>query len=295
MKALQFGEITVERCIESEGPSFFPGFIFPNYDQDAFEAECHNWLKPYFVDAESGRLLMSLHSYIIKTPMHTIIVDTCVGNHKHRPDTNAWHMKDGPFLNKMIAMGVAPESVDFVMCTHLHVDQVGWNTKLEDGRWVPTFPNAKYLFHEDEYAHWETEEMSEGAGNTRRAAYEDSVLPIVNAGQAIIVNDGHQLEDSIHVESSPGHTPGHAFLRLECPNGGAVFTGDCMHHPVQVAYPEWNSRYCFDPEKSAATRREIVERCADTDTVVLAAHFAEPVAARIISKGDRWKLDLNIN
>ena len=181
------------------------------------------------------------------------------------------------------------------MCTHPHVDHVGWNTKLEDGRWVPTFPNAKYLFHEDEYAHWETEEMSEGAGNIRRAAYEDSVLPIVSAGQAIMVNDGHQLEDSLYVESSPGHTPGHAFLRLECPNGGAVFTGDCMHHPVQVAYPEWNSRYCFDPEKSAATRRDIVERCEDADTVVLAAHFAVPVAARIISKGDRWKLVLNIN
>ena len=181
------------------------------------------------------------------------------------------------------------------MCTHLHVDHVGWNTKLEDGRWVPTFPNAKYLFHEDEYAHLETEEMSEGAGNTRRAAYEDSVLPIVDAGQAIMVNDGHQLEDSLYVESSPGHTPGQAFLRLKCPNGGAVFTGACMHHPVQVAYPGWNNRYCFDPEKSAATRRDIVERCADTDTVALAAHFAEPVAARIISKGDRWKLVLNIN
>ncbi|MEC7301587.1 MAG: MBL fold metallo-hydrolase [Pseudomonadota bacterium] len=294
MKTLHFGETTVSRCVESEGPSFFPGFIFPDCDPDAFEAERRDWLDPHFVDADSGRLLMSLHSYIIKTPQHTILVDTCVGNHKHRPDTKPWHMKDGPFLENMVAMGVTPESVDFVMCTHLHVDHIGWNTKLEDGRWVPTFPNAKYLFHEDEYAHWKTAEMPEGSGNTRREAYDDSVLPVVEAGQAVMVSDGHQLEDSVYVESSPGHTPGHAFLHLNSPDGRAVFTGDCMHHPVQVAYPEWNSRYCFDPPKSAATRREIVERCADTDTVVLAAHFADPVAARIVSNGTRWKLDLDI-
>ena len=125
MKTLHFGETTVSRCVESEGPSFFPGFIFPDCDPDAFEAERRDWLDPHFVDADSGRLLMSLHSYIIKTPQHTILVDTCVGNHKHRPDTKPWHMKDGPFLEDLAAMGVTPESVDFVMCTHLHVDHIG--------------------------------------------------------------------------------------------------------------------------------------------------------------------------
>ena len=136
--------------------------------------------------------------------------------------------------------------------------------------------------------------MPEGAGNTRRDVFEDSVLPVVEAGQAIMVSDGHRIDDALHIESSPGHTPGHAFLHLEAGGGKAVFTGDCMHHPFQVAYPGCNSRYCYDPAQSAATRREIVERCADTDTVVLAAHFADPVAARIVSNGERWKLDLDI-
>lgn len=293
MKKLHLGETTVERCIEAEGPSFHPGFIFPDLDPEAFEAERQDWLDPHFVDAESGRLLMSLHSYIVRTPRHTVLVDTCVGNHKHRPDTPPWHMKEGPFLEDMIAMGVPPESVDFVMCTHLHVDHVGWNTKLEDGRWVPTFPNARYIFHEDEYAHWETADMPEGSGNTRRDVFEDSVLPVVEAGQAVMVTDGHRIDDTLHVEASPGHTPGHAFLHLEDGGRHAVFTGDCMHHPIQVAYPEWNSRYCNDPPRSAATRRDIVERCADTDTTVLAAHFADPVAARIVSNGNRWKLSLD--
>ena len=295
MKTLRFGETTVERCVESEGPSFYPGFIFPDCNPDAFEAERKDWLDPHFVDEESGRLLMSLHSYIIKTARHTILVDTCVGNHKHRPDTMPWHMKDGPFLKDMARMGVAPESVDFVMCTHLHVDHVGWNTKLEDGRWVPTFPNAKYLFHETEFAHWKVNDMPEGAGNTQHDVFEDSVLPVVEAGQAVMVTDGHRIDDAIHVESSPGHTPGHAFLHLDGPDGRAVFTGDCMHHPIQVAYPEWNSRYCFDPPQSAKTRQDIVERCADTDTMVLAAHFADPVAARVVSNGERWKLDLEVD
>ena len=131
------------------------------------------------------------------------MIDTCVGDHKHRPDTPAWHMKDGRFLDELTRMGVPPESVDFVMCTHLHVDHVGWNTRLEDGRWVPTFPNAKYLFHEDEYTHWEVTDMPEGAGNTRRDVFEDSVLPVVEAGQAIMVSDGHRIDDALHINRHP--------------------------------------------------------------------------------------------
>jgi glyoxylase-like metal-dependent hydrolase (beta-lactamase superfamily II) len=173
---------------------------------------------------------------------------------------------------------------------YVHVDHVGWNTKLVDGRWVPTFPNAQYLFHETKYS-----DRPEGAGNARREAFEESVLPAVDAGQAVIVTDGHRIDDAIHVVFSPGHTPGHSFLHLNESDGRAIFTGNCMHHPIQIAYPEWNSRYCFYPSQPAKTQQDIVERCADTDTVVLAAHFADPVTARVVSISERWKLDLDVN
>lgn len=276
--------------MEAEGPSFYPGFIFPAFDECAFEAERH-WLEPWSFDAASGRLLMSLHSYVIRTARHTILVDTCVGNDKNRPDTKAWHMRDGRFLSDLAALGVAPEAVDFVLCTHLHVDHVGWNTRLDDGRWVPTFPNAKYLFHRVEYDYWESHEMADdvGAGMTRRESFQDSVLPVVEAGQAELVDGDYAIDDALQLEPSPGHSPGHVFLNLESPDASAVFTGDVMHHPLQIAFPTWNSRYCHDAARSRATREAIVERCADTSTVVLAAHFPSPVAGRIISTGTRHR------
>jgi glyoxylase-like metal-dependent hydrolase (beta-lactamase superfamily II) len=238
---------------------------------------------------------MSLHSYVIRTTHHTILVDTCVGNDKHRPDTKTWHMRDdGRFLSDLAALGVAAETVDFVLCTHLHVDHVGWNTRLEDGRWVPTFPNATYLFHRLEYEYWESHEMADevGSGMTRRESFEDSVLPVVEAGQASLVDGDYAIDDSLRLEPSPGHSPGHVFLHLESSRRSAVFTGDVMHHPLQIAFPEWNSRYCYDPAQSRTTRETIVERCADTSTVVLAAHFPYPVAGRIAANGERRRFAL---
>lgn len=290
MKTLRFGDVCVDRCVESEGPSFFPQFIFPSMDWLAFQREREDWLDSRLFDEESGRLVMSLHAYVVRTKHHTILIDTCVGNDKPRPQTKAWHLRSGPFLEDLAAMGVPPQAVDYVLCTHLHVDHVGWNTRLSDGRWVPTFPNATYLFHEQEYRHWERSEADGGSGSTPRAAFEDSVLPVVAAGQAQMVSGDHQIDDTIVLEHSPGHTPGHVFAHLATASGRAVFTGDCVHHPVQIAYPEWNSRFCVDPAQSAATRRAIVERVSDTDTVVLGAHFPRPVAGRITSHRDRWKL-----
>ena len=288
MRTLDIGGVTVDRVVETEGPSFHPGFIFPDATDAAMAGE-KDWLLPHFLDPGSGRLLMSLHSYVILTQHHTILVDTCVGNHKDRPSTPAWHRRDTGWLDDLRALGVTPESVDFVLCTHLHVDHVGWNTRLEDGRWVPTFPNARYLFHRDEYAHWQTNEMPYVGYGTTEGSFEDSVLPVVSAGLADFVDGDHAIEDGLFLEVSPGHTPGHVCLHLQGAGEHALFTGDMMHHPVQVAYPEWNSRYCHDPSLSRATRQSYVERYADTATRILAAHFPQPVAGRIVSNGARCK------
>jgi glyoxylase-like metal-dependent hydrolase (beta-lactamase superfamily II) len=291
MKTLDFGGITVDRAVETEGPSFHPGFIFPDATPEAIDGEM-SWLLPHFLDADSSRLLMSLHSYVIRTKHHTILVDTCIGNDKERPSTPPWHHRDTAWLDDLRAMGVAPESVDFVMCTHLHADHVGWNTRLENGRWVPTFSNARYLFHKDEYAHWESNEMPNVGSGTTEGSFEDSVLPVVAAGLADLVENNHAIDDSLFLEPSPGHTPGHTCLHLKRDSGQGLFTGDMLHHPIQCAYPEWNSRYCFDPARSRATRESYVERYADTDTQILAAHFPMPVAGRIVSNGPRCKFSV---
>jgi len=288
LKPLHLKEVTVERLVESEGIGFHPAFLLPESSAPALAAE-RDWLEPHFFDPESGRFIQSIHTFVIRTRRHTILVDTCVGNDKERPSSRGWHRMDTAWLASLTAMGVAPRAVDFVLCTHLHVDHVGWNTRLENGRWVPPFPNARCLFNRTEYAHWEAAgDMDEAVGYGRtEGCFADSVLPIMEAGQALLVDGDHRLDETLWLEPTPGHSPGHVCVHLEEGESHVVFSGDILHHPVQCAHPEWNSRYCHDPALSRKTRRAFVARHTDAGTTILAAHFAAPTAGRIVSEGDR--------
>ena len=201
-------------------------------------------------------------------------------------------MQNAPFIEELANVGVHPEEVDFVLCTHLHVDHVGWNTKLVDGRWVPTFPNAKYIFSRNEYELWESRHEN-GAAVPVPLVYEDSVLPIVEAGQAIIVEDTHQIDDGMWLEPAPGHTPGHVMLNLKSREETALMSGDAIHHPIQLIRPEWSSRACEDPHMSAVSRTKMLERVADTNTLLCPAHFGSPTMGHVISHpngGFRYRL-----
>lgn len=285
--ALQFGDINVDRCVESEGDFFPPAKFFPMSSPEMIEVE-RDWMEPHYIlpKSQGGRLQAGVFAYVIRTARHTILVDTCVGNDKTRSFSPTWHMKQTAWLSDLAAMGVAPEKVDYVMCTHLHVDHVGWNTRLENGRWVPTFPNARYIFAKTEYDYWMQEQEFVGLDG----CFADSVLPVVEAGRADLVKSDFAIDDSMWLEPSPGHTPGHICINLKGGGKSALFTGDSFHHPLQVAYPEWSSQFCTDKVQSAATRRKIVDRLCDTDTYMLAAHFAGANAGRVRRKGDRWKL-----
>jgi len=188
------------------------------------------------------------------------------------------------FLEDLRAAGVAPEAVDVVICTHLHVDHVGWNTRLADGRWVPTFPRARYLFARREWEHWTSEEED---GTKRILA--DSVAPVLDAGLADLVEMDHRVSDGIWLEPTPGHTPGHVSVRLHADGADAVITGDLMHHPVQVAEPAWQSAFDADPAQARATRRAFCARYADRPVDVLGTHFHHPTAGRIVSHRDAWR------
>jgi glyoxylase-like metal-dependent hydrolase (beta-lactamase superfamily II) len=291
METLNFGDVTVDRLVELEAPGFHPGYFLPDATEEAIAAQ-HDWLVPNFIHPESGRMIQSVHAYIIRTEQHTILVDTCIGNDKDRPSTPPWSHLNTPWLSNLKAMGVAPEEVDFVLCTHLHVDHVGWNTKLENGRWVPTFPNAKYLFHKDEYAHWQNEVPAGGHAGSADGSFADSVLPVMEAGQGLLVDSDYGFDDRMTLHPSPGHSPGHVCLHLDSGGKRAIFSGDLMHHAVQVAHPEWNSRFCWDQAMSRATRQKFVETNADQDVQILTAHFPSPVAGRIVSNGERCKFQI---
>ena len=283
MIPLKIGDVTVGKVIELDRSATPVGFMLPDATPERIAAQ-REWLGPELLDPATGNHKATIHSYIVRTPWHTIVIDTCVGNDKPRKGVQPWHMRSGSFMADLSASGLKPEGVDLVVCTHLHVDHVGWNTRLEGGRWVPTFPRAKYIFARDEFEFWKKESET---GREEYGLIEDSVLPIVKAGVAELVPSDYVIDDRLQLEPSPGHTPGHVCVRLRTKAGEAVFTGDMMHRPIQVAETDWNSRFCNDGPLASATRRVFVEKHADADVTILAAHF--PVPGRIVAPGGRMR------
>ena len=274
MHPLTLGRLHITAVVERAGPTR-PTWLLPDATPEAL-ARHREWLAPHFLD-EKDRFLQSIHTFVVRTPELTALVDTCVGNDKDRGGRQPFHMMHTAFLEDLRAAGVPPESVDVVLCTHLHVDHVGWNTRLEHGRWVPTFPRARYLFARREWEHWSTEPDPDTA-----RIMADSVAPILEAGLATLVDAEHRLSGEIWLEPTPGHTPGHVCVHVESAGAHAIFSGDLMHHPIQVAEPQWSSMFCSDKKQSAATRMAFVEKHADTATLILPAHFPDKSAGHVV-------------
>ena len=291
MTPLHLGPVRIDRIVEVEALGYDPQFFFPESTLEGFLAEL-DWLAPHWWDVAAKTYKRAIQAFLVRTERHTILVDACIGNDKERPSTPPWHRMKSTWMDQFRALGVAPEDVDYVLCTHLHADHVGWNTRLDNGRWVPTFPNARYVIHKDEYAFWEAGgDQTPGIG-TADGCFEDSVLPVMAAGRVTLVESDLDLDRRFTILPTPGHSPGHMCIALDTPQGSAILAGDVMHHPIQAAHPEWNSRFCIDPERSRQARIGFVERYAETGTVILAAHFATPTAGRIVGNGLRCKFQV---
>ena len=281
------GDVTVSKIVELEvtGGS---RFILPKATYEAMLPI--GWLQPDFAD-ERGRLKMSIHALIVEiqrgqTGGRRIIVDTCLGNDKEDRRIPTWNKLQTSFLADLAAAGYTRETIDTVVCTHLHVDHVGWNTMLVDGHWVPTFPNARYLMGRVEHAYWtsqlEREDMT--------AVLADSVTPIWEAGLVDLVETDHRICDEISLVPTPGHTPGHVSVRIASRGEEALITGDFMHHPCQIARPEWSSTADSDPLLARRTRERMLTGLAGTRTLVIGTHFAGRTTGHVVRDGDAFRL-----
>jgi glyoxylase-like metal-dependent hydrolase (beta-lactamase superfamily II) len=283
----RIGEVTVGKIVELEvtGGS---RFILP---QASYEAVLPiGWLQPDFAD-ERGRLKMSIHALVVetqsgKTGSRRIVVDTCLGNDKENRRIPTWNKLQTRFLANLAAAGHPRETIDTVVCTHLHVDHVGWNTMLVDGRWVPTFPNARYLMGRIEYKHWTSQQDREDM----TAILADSVTPVWEAGLVDLVETDHRICDEISLVPTPGHTPGHVSVRISSRGEEALITGDFMHHPCQIARPQWSSTADSDPAEARRTREAMLTTFAGTPTLVIGTHFAGRTAGRIVRDGNAYRL-----
>jgi glyoxylase-like metal-dependent hydrolase (beta-lactamase superfamily II) len=286
MAQYPLGQIVIRRIVESVCAEFDALSFFPETTRDDW-ARHRTWMEPRALDPASGNIVLTIQAFLVRTRHHTILIDTCVGDHKTRPLRPFWHMqKLNTFLPRLAAAGVVPEDVDYVMCTHLHWDHVGWNTQLRDGRWVPTFPNAKYIF-----AQLEWDSFEELHRKDPQPHLVDSILPVMEARQAQLVSSDFALDDEVWLEPTPGHTPGHVCIHLASQGAQAVITGDCIHSPVQCVEPGWIMRADFDPALARATRRSFLERYCDSSVMVCATHFPEPSIGRIIQRGEAFWFD----
>ena len=257
-----------------------PRWLFANADYETIREHQH-LLAPHYI-TEAFKLKLSIHSFVLRTAHHTILIDTCVGNHKER-SIDSWNQMNTPYLERLAAAGVKPEEVDYVFCTHLHVDHVGWNTRLQDGRWVPTFPNARYLYNRTEFDHWANSDDPHQA-----PVMADSVNPIIEARQVDFVDAGHQIDDGVCVLATPGHTLGHCSVLLG--ERAGVITGDMVHHPVQFIDPHIYSHADSDSPQAIASRVEHFARWCDDGTAVLGTHFATPTVVRLSTAGSGYAL-----
>jgi glyoxylase-like metal-dependent hydrolase (beta-lactamase superfamily II) len=256
------------------------GFFLRDATPEALKAS--PWLYPHFVN-EDGSLNVSVHALLVEAPGLRLMVDTCIGNDKPRNLVGGSPLAT-PFLQHLADAGWSRDSVDAVVCTHLHVDHVGWNTMLVDGKWVPTFPKARYLIGKREFEHWSNESDEE-----QRAIMGDSVRPIFDAGLAELVEMDHRVSPEICLRPTPGHTPGHVSVVIESEGQSAVITGDIAHHPCQMAHPDWATSLDSDVQAAATTRAKMFAEWADQPILVIGTHYAAPTAGHVKRDGAAFR------
>jgi glyoxylase-like metal-dependent hydrolase (beta-lactamase superfamily II) len=287
MHKLQIGDVTIASIIERDGPWRPIENMFPTCDPELARKHLAE-MEPFVWDAASGKLIMPYQTFVVRTPRHTILIDTCTGEHKgYAPP---WDFSPQPWLDGFRALGLKFSDIDYVFCTHLHIDHTGWNTQLVDGRWVPTFPKAKYIFHRQEYAYWEEQARSgKSAGGGQAGVWTMNCEPIVEAGQALLIDESYTLDDTFFLSLTPGHTPYHCCVHVRSKGQEAIVVGDLIHHALQCREPDWSTGFCTDPVQAAQSRRHFLSTYAGSPTLMLPVHFPHPTTGRIEPDGERFR------
>lgn len=289
MNEIKLGDVTITRVEETHGPIMPPGQFFPDLPEHAW-ADHQEMLVPDHLGADDGLVRTAFQTWLLRSEGRVILIDTGIGNDKTRPGATFWdHLRLG-YLDNLAAAGVRPEDVDLVVNTHLHVDHVGWNTRLTDGVWVPTFPNATYLMPKADFVHFDPANNPDIAGSVNENVFEDSITPVHAAGQVKLWETSHDIDTHLRLEAAPGHTPGSSVIKLTSGGDRALFAGDILHTPLQLAHPDHSSCFCQDPAQARVTRRRLLGWAADSHALVLPAHFSGHSALEIEDTGSTFAI-----
>ena len=278
------GDVEIARIVEVNAFEDNISMLLPDATPEFVQQ--YPWLCPHFA-TKDGKMILSFQAFVLRSRGKAFMIDTCIGNDRHREFDVFTNMQTS-FLQDLRDAGFPPEQIAGVLCTHLHFDHVGWNTQKVDGRWVPTFPQARYYFGRKEFAHWK--QLRDTGGYHHVDHLVDSVDPVLEAGLVDFIDPDFLLTDEVSLIPTPGHTPGHVSVLIRSRGEEAVITGDLMHHPIQLAVPTAHGRFDMDQAQGAKTRVEFIDRFADTPTLVIGSHFSDPTAGHIVSDGAAWKL-----
>lgn len=291
MDLIELGDVTVTRIKEYYGSvEMTPAEFFPDSERALWDTHQH-WLAPDFLNLETNHCMSAIQTWLLRSDGRTILVDTGVGNHKDRPYAAVWSRLDTAFLDNLAAAGVRPEDVDLVINTHLHIDHVGWNTRLDGRSWVPTFPNATYLMTQQDFEFWNpVNAHTPRLGRGNQNVFEDSVAPVHDAGLVHLWDGSYRIDANLRLDLAPGHTPGSSVLTLESGSDRALFVGDLIHTPLQVVAPQTNSCFCEDPAESRATRHRLLGHASDTNALLFPAHLGGHGAAEVARNGSTFAI-----
>jgi len=290
-RVFTIGEATITRVEETYVGSYQLRDVFKDFT-DAHMAEHGHWLAPHHYMADTGDIRLAVHGWLLQVGGKKILIDSCCGNNKVKPDRPFWSNLNEPWLERLAAAGARPDEIDLVMCTHLHHDHVGWNTQKKDGKWVPTFPNARYVFSKPDVDYFYKVDTDPKEGPAELGTFRECVVPILEDGKADLVSGGpYRLNDFIEIDAAPGHSPGHVVFKLESKGARAVFVGDVWHHLLQVYYPDWNFPKNSDAAQARVSRRKVLADCAASGALVFPGHVGAPFAGRIETTTNGFKPD----
>jgi glyoxylase-like metal-dependent hydrolase (beta-lactamase superfamily II) len=280
---LSIGDVQITRVEERflyEGTSLFAGW------HPEMAALHRDWLGPNLYLPDEDKFVLSIHSWLVRTPQNTVLIDTCGGNGKDRPASPIFHKQTSPYPDRLEAAGVSFSDIDIVICTHFHVDHVGWNTRLVEDRWKPSFPRARYVLPRIEVEKRDPRHRRGTELTPANLIFLDSILPVIEAGQSELVDGDETIAPGIDLMPTRGHSPGQVAVRVRSRDREALFIGDVMHHPIQIYYPDWNSRFCEDRAMARETRARVLEHCVDHGSLMLPAHFGAPHCGHIARNAD---------
>ena len=293
LQSWQIGDVTITKFVDCVEPHDL-AHIFTTATREAVLAI--PWLHPHFITPD-GLGLLSFHALVVDTPSKRIIVDTCWGDDK---DRGPWEVRSNlqtSFLKDLEAAGYARESFDVVLCTHLHADHVGWNTMMVDGKWIPTFPNARYILDRTEFEFWMDPyglPSGDGFDKVQELTILDSVKPVYDAGLVDLVEGAHKICEEVSLLPTPGHTAGHVSVHISSHGEEAIITGDMTHHPSQLVHPEWGLKEDFNFDQGIESRQRLYADVADKPVLIIGTHWAGVTAGWVKRDGDTYRLHYDL-